>query len=628
MGFVLFRKYLFIPYVLAFFVFNLSSALVHADEITSQLQEEMNDTNPSVIEIGVLAIRGNKLAFERWSSTVDYLTSKLPGYQFILKPMNLAQLDYAVTQNSVDFVLTNSGQFVRVGARYGLSWLATLKSRRHPGEGSVIGSALVVRADSNYHTIDDLEGGSLGAVSPLAFGGFQIYWGEMVSRGLEPKNHFSDIRFSQFPIDALAYWVRDQQVNAAVLPACFLETMHEEGLIQLSDFRVLDPMPVDRYLCQTSSKLYPNWSFSKLKSTSPWVAEYVAKALLLMPENSQSAIDAGSLGWTAPVSSYDIHQLYQQLDIHPWKSNWQQTLVDQLWKHWQWSILALLTAVLGFGHHLWVQVLVTRKTDELHKINKDMLYQTQQLEHAQRVAILGELSSEIAHEINQPLAAINSFAEGGLIRMPLNQELNSAHWDLSGVNKLLLRIQQEALRGGKIIDRIRTFARRQPIERRPTQMKPLMIETLALLDYELKKGSLDVQVQLPEESLVASVDPIEFQQLLVNLIRNGLDAMEKVKPDNPQQHCLKVSLGRSVNNRMTLVVADTGCGLTEDQMGQIFIPFYTSKPMGLGLGLSICRRIVEAHQGSIDVTQADSGGTVVTCHFVVKNSNEVSQHEE
>lgn len=559
------------------------------------------------LKVAVLAFRGREKALQRWTSTMEYLNQQLPGYTFTAVPLSLAQLDEAVIKGQVDFAITNSGQYVRVGSKYGMSWIATLKSRRHPGQKAVIGSALIVKSDSPYQTLADLEDTRLGAVDPQAFGGFQIYWGEMLQQGYKPERFFSQIKFSGFPVGVLAFWVRDGLADAAVLPACTLETMIKEGLIQADTIKVLDTKQLSGFNCLTSTDLYPNWSFSALRSTPVEITGQVAQALLLLPSQSQVAIDTGSLGWTAPVSSHDIHNLYDRLDIHPWQVPWWQDLRRWLLQNWQWTIAILFLLLAGLIHHIWIQFMVRKRTREIQAVNEELLHQQQQLEHAQRVAILGELSSDLAHELNQPLSAINNYAEGGIIRLVKNS-------DNEHLTVLLSRISSEAQRGAEIIKRIRGFARKEKIQRKETDLIALIQETVNLLDYEIRKYGVTLNLNLPDQSLNLLLDPVEIQQLLVNLIRNSLEAMDNQQADS----VLTINLQKQSPEKAMLSIVDTGCGIDDTDMENLFKAFHSSKPDGLGLGMSICKRIVEAHNGDISIMPGLARGTAVTCRFPIK----------
>jgi len=557
--------------------------------------------NSQEIKVGVLAFRGNEKALQRWQPTFDYLEAAIPGTHFVILPLTLSELDHAVMRQSLDFVITNPGQYVRIGTKYGMSWLTTLKSRRHNSSKRVIGSALVIKTDSPYKELHDLKGENIGAVDVLAFGGFQVYWGEMAKQKIDPTHFFHKINFSHYPVDALVYWVRDRNVAAAIVPACLLEKMHEEGLINISNYRVLDLKQHDGFNCQSSSQLYPNWSFAKLKDTPTKLAEKISKALLSMDADSQAATASGSLGWTTPVSTYEIHKLYQRLDIHPWREIWWQQAWQWVRVNWQWGGLFLFVIILGFLHHLWVQLLVNRRTHELQQVNIELHQQQQELEHAQRIAILGELSSDLAHELNQPLAAINSFAEGGMIRLKNRQ-------DNDNLIKLLSKISLEAQRSGKILQRIRGFAKKQRPEKQATNVSQLINDSVLLIQFELKKSGTNLALSLPRDKIIINIDPIEIQQVLINLIRNSIEAMSTMEGT----HELAVEVFLSNDKDVHFIITDNGPGISQSMLDQIFAPFISTKKEGLGLGISICKRIIEAHHGTIRVENNPSGGCVVS----------------
>jgi two-component system sensor histidine kinase TtrS len=556
------------------------------------------------VTVAVLAFRGTALAESRWTATMDYLSEQLPGVHFDAVAMDLEQLDLAVEQGTIDFAITNAGQFVRMGAQHGLTGLATLKSQRGHGHGPAIGATLLVRARSPYRELADLKGRRLGAVHPLAFGGFQIYWGEMARQGMLPERFFSQLDFSGFPVDALAYWLRDDQVDAAILPACLIERMDAEGLLRKQDFRPIGAIPHEGFDCWVSTPLYPNWFFASLRGTPPEISEQVAHALLTLPEDAPAAIAARSQGWTAPLSGYAIHQLLENLNIHPWQRPWWQELGSWLKRNWYLGLAGLLVAFAGLFHHLWVQYLVQKRTRALQQAHADLAHQGRELEHAQRVAILGELASDLAHELNQPLAAINSFAEGGMIR------LKTRHKSFDP-DALLQLIRDEAQRGHKIIDRVRGFARRQPARKEWTELRELVTETLKLLEHELNKKQPGLELVLELPSLRARVDPIEFQQVLVNLIRNGVEAMDDV----PGPHRITITISEIAGARIELCVQDTGAGPPADPGQDLLKPFVSTKATGFGLGLSICQRILHAHGGTVNLAPAPGRGTRVTCTF-------------
>lgn len=225
-----------------------------------QQQKTVQPEAKQKVEVGVLAIRGHLYAEQRWQPTIDWLNQQISDVYFELHPLNLDEMGEAVKFQTMDFILTNPGQAVRLGRQYALSWMATLTGRAPQNSNYSIGSALVVRANSPYQTLKDVSGFPVAAVSEKAFGGYLTLRYQIVEMGLDPNDFFADVRYLGFPIDANLYQLRDGNVEAAVVPACLLEQMQNEGLLQHGDFRVLNQQPNEHSSCAVSTPLYPNLS--------------------------------------------------------------------------------------------------------------------------------------------------------------------------------------------------------------------------------------------------------------------------------------------------------------------------------------------------------------------------------
>lgn len=191
------------------------------------------------VDVAVLAIRGHLYAEQRWQPTINWLNKQIPEVRFVLHPLDLDGMTKAVENQSMDFILTNPGQAVRLGRQYALSWIATLTSQAPANSNYSIGSALVVRTDSSYSSLNDVSGLPIAAVSEKAFGGYLTLRYQMLEQGLDPNDFFSDVRFLGFPIDANLYQLRDHNVEAAVVPACLVEQMEGEGLLDVGQLRVI-----------------------------------------------------------------------------------------------------------------------------------------------------------------------------------------------------------------------------------------------------------------------------------------------------------------------------------------------------------------------------------------------------
>ncbi len=558
-------------------------------------------TDKAVVDIGVLATRGYSDSINRWQPTMNWLEQQIPGYYFRLHPLTLEQLSQAVAAQELDFVITNPGQSVLLARQYSLSWLATLKSRLNAGEPMQVGSALVVRSESSLQHLQDLRHKRLGIVSTQAFGGYLTLVYEARLKQIDLPSYVAEIQSLGFPLDNLLYRLRDGSIDAAVVPVCQLEQMAAEGLIDAGHYRVLDNQAPAGFACEVSTRLYPNWSMAKTSRAGQGLAKQLTLALLALPEDSEAAKMSGSLGWTTAVSQLAIDKLLKDLDLHPLQAPWWQRALQWLkaHSHWGWSLLALL--VLLNGYHFWLEYSFSRRGRELAKAQRQLSENLSLLEHAQRAAVAGELGASLAHELNQPLAAIGNYCHGASVRLQQGQ--------LDKLPLALEQIQAEVGRAHGIIQRLRGLLKKRPPQKQLQPFSPLLSETLILLGHELEKQAIRVDWQIVGEESPMQLDTVAMQQLLLNLLKNAIEALAE-EPKAERIIALRLDY-QSQPGKLLLEVQDNGPGLKQD--GKSLMQAFTStKKDGLGLGLVICREIAESHGGSISLLQPPEGGCLVT----------------
>jgi PAS domain S-box-containing protein len=234
---------------------------------------------------------------------------------------------------------------------------------------------------------------------------------------------------------------------------------------------------------------------------------------------------------------------------------------------------------------------------------EEALRKTQaELAHITRVTTLGELTASIAHEINQPLAAVISNADaciGWLGRDPPNLDAarRSVEW-----------IVEDANRASEVIRRIRALAKKTEIEMVPLDINQVVREAMALVRRELATHAVSVRMELSSGLPKICGDRIQLQQVLINLVMNGIEAMQ-ANVDRPRELAIRSSrVDEDGDGHLLLTVKDRGIGLGRDVADHIFTPFFTTKPSGLGMGLSICRSIIEAHAGRLSAMPDEESG--------------------
>lgn len=223
-----------------------------------------------------------------------------------------------------------------------------------------------------------------------------------------------------------------------------------------------------------------------------------------------------------------------------------------------------------------------------------------ELVHMSRFTALGEMASTLAHEINQPLTAIASYLKGcrrllGRMEGPEVAMLSDA------VNEAA----DQALRAGQVIRHLREFVTRGEGERHIENLPKLVEEASALALVGAREKGVHVTFALDPDAPLVLADRIQVQQVLLNLIRNAIEAMQ----DAPRRELVVATRALPAERLVEVRVSDTGTGLAPDVVAQLFQPFVTTKPHGMGVGLSICRTIVEAHGGRISAGPGPEGGT-------------------
>jgi len=261
-------------------------------------------------------------------------------------------------------------------------------------------------------------------------------------------------------------------------------------------------------------------------------------------------------------------------------------------------------------------VVVFRDMTERKQAAEEIRRRQLELAHVGRLSTLGEMASGIAHELNQPLTAIRTNARA-CVRL-----LESGRTSLEHCGDVMERIAAQAERAGEVIRQIRHFVRKEEPQLRPARVSAMLDTVLELVRPEARRAGVTLVLSLAPEADWVLAQDIQIEQVILNLARNAIEAMEVCPPD---QRRLRVSSRHLADGQVEIQVADTGPGLSAEVADRIFEPFVTTKPQGLGLGLSISSGIVEAHGGRLCVEPLPTQGTCF--RFCLPTTREGEPHE-
>ncbi|KAF0808743.1 PAS/PAC sensor signal transduction histidine kinase [Alcanivorax sp. S71-1-4] len=281
------------------------------------------------------------------------------------------------------------------------------------------------------------------------------------------------------------------------------------------------------------------------------------------------------------------------------------------------------------GHYLWfetasraIRETYTGSVVEVVSVARDITARVaadarkrqleDELAHTARLVMLGELASGIAHEINQPLAAVMNYASAGQRYLQHLDDNPQAEQRLAlGLEK----ISEHAAHASAVIRRLRAFLRKGQRRVQPLDVRELARETVQLCAWEAARRQVEIVLALPDDLPTLLADKVLLEQVLLNLLRNAMEANGEV-----HQGPSRVWLGARLDEgSMLLEVRDQGPGLSETARDRIFTPFFTSKAEGLGLGLSMSRNIVEGFGGELDALAAPQGGLLMRCRLPVRS---------
>lgn len=531
------------------------------------------------------------------------------NYTINIHVFSVPQLEVAARGRQLDLVLGSAGLVARLGD-IGAKTIVSSVGRGGIDANQNEGSAFIVRRDrSDLKTIGDLAGQRMAANRATGFSGYLIALGEIAMAGYDPDTFFADRFFfgEQSASRRIAAAVQKGFADVGILKLCGWEKLIESNPELDKELRVLAPVE-SRSACKHSTRLYPAHTLAALPHVSPTIVTDLTLAFLEMPPT------ADGRSWAVATDFLSVDNLYRALEMGPYaylKESVLSRFIDEYKPFIITVLLAALVLLLQLAH---TRRLLEKRTRQVKAMARREADQERRLLFLERNTTVSQLSSMIAHELHQPLAAIRLYAKG-LERL----ERRAAASD--DVLQVVESIASEASRAKEIVERVRLYAKNRRPPGEDVHVSDLLASACShFAASTLTNGAPAMKVRIAEAprftDCVLHVAALEMELVFLNLMKNARDARATdllVESEISGEREGEEKEHAAGHAEIALRFIDNGPTVTEETMKRLTTALTSTKPEGLGLGLGIARRIVEEHAGRMSFTaNAPRPGLTVT----------------
>lgn len=550
------------------------------------------------VRLAVYAPRGPVVAREQWSATATILGKALPGTGVIMQPYDGDALERAVANGLADFVLAPAPVLARLSGRFPLEAVAQSATTVRADDAlAASGAAVIVTSDDPATSIGALRDRVLWAAGETEAEGLSGLRLQLRRNKADIRSHFSDVRHTGYPIDAVVYQVRAMRGAVGVVPVCLIESMIRDGLIGPNDVRVLTPPGAPPGRCAASTALFPGWTLAAAAFTPEEKRTAFRDVLFALPAKDASLRAAEITGWILPPSGPTSTEALGRLLVpEPTLAERVGAFIALRRTETELILVGLLLFVL---YTVFLQVRFSRTKHALIRTHAELEEKRNALEHAQRVMLVGELGTSLAHELNQPLESILNYAHGCRTRAERIPEAAPLVAPLGMVEK-------EVKRAADVVKRLRRLIRRDTPSRRTASPSDVVDETTSLMATSLRRAGIKLVTERSTPAPSWKFDTVALQQILVNVLKNAMESIHGAAPSARPDHPIILISETMDENMWTVRVEDNGPGFPEGSDPAIE-PFFTTKANGLGLGLALCRQCAESLGGSFAIARAASG---------------------
>lgn len=551
---------------------------------------------------------------ETIAATLDHLRDSFPSERFLLDYSDNKEFKKTFSAQKGLLFITDALTFAELSQKFGAWAFAAMKHPLAKDAEHTSGAVFITKSDrSDISNLKDLEGCSVIAAEPSLSPAYPMAIREL-ERFFGEKPLFKTAHLISSPVEQVVHEVLAGKADIGIIDSCLLEGMEERGNIPKGSIKVIGTKGGADLKCHHSTDLYPGWVFAAAYPRNKMdVSEVQGIANIVDVLKSVPQLNA-TMEWTTPTNNSEILELQKSLD----KLNNQRKTFNSFFQQYKYVIYSFLLLLIGIiSHSLYAEWLVRRRTKELRqtiqekeKLAKLISEEREKMSHLEKMGIVSQMSSLIAHELQQPLNAIVNYARG----LRLLREKGRLSEDK--FQTAVAEISDQGLQAAAIVNKVRNYSKHP-------QAKKESINLIGFLEKTAEKFCRVRNCTIPIEisgnrNVVVSADLLELELLIVNLLKNSCEALAE-EDESKSKIFIQVS---ESNNKAVITVYDTASPLSKEELKTLFTPGITSKKNGLGLGLSVCQKIAESHGGNLKAHQNDKNTLIFTLELpLVKGSN-------
>lgn len=561
---------------------GLISAYGQASELKSLLPP---------VRLAVVNSFGSNLSVRYFNDTVNAIARAVAPRRLVVQFYDQEVFLQAAQVKGFDLAIASSGLTALMTDASSASALLTVINSRTPDPNQANGGVIVVRSDrDDINCLADLKGKTVAVSSTKAVAGFLAVMGEIQSEGLNPNRLFKSVTATHKPMTELVKQVVNKEVDVAFIASCLLENMEADGVIPKGCLKVVNEKKDENFYCKHSTRLYPGWILSAQPTLE---SKNYGGAAQLPPGKEEGSY------WTVATDYDQMNLLLERMEVRYLEDR----TIGWILRYYRWYfIIGCGLFLLFILNWAYLAFAVRRKTAQLHrKIEENREYErenrkiTERIEALEKAKSIGIISAMVAHELKQPLGAINNYSEAILRQLkrgkkPAEEILTEAFSE----------IKSESQRASDIVEFVRNIGRKEPRERKCFDLEAAVSRTIRLMK---RLGRLNSKCTLSgAKNVLVFADPLNVDLVLMNLLKNAEEAVR-----NQSNAEIKVEI-KNAGADALVIIDDNGPKMSDEQFASLRNLGQSSKKDGLGLGLAIVRELLEANGGSLKLVRIPAGG--------------------